>query len=339
MKALIVRAPGGLERIESVELPDPGPPGPGTIRVRLHASSLNFHDYGVVNTPNRVSDRRIPMSDGGGIVEAIGESVTEFEVGDHVVSCFFPSWSEGPPPFADFSTVPGDGVDGYARELVVAPATAFTRAPKGYSFSEAATFTTAGVTAWRALVVNGALKAGDTVLVLGTGGVSIFALQIAKAMGATVVATSSSDEKLERARALGADHTINYRHHQDWGARVHDWTGGSGVDHIIEVGGPGTLGQSLAATAVGGHIALIGVLTGRAGEVPTAYLMAKQVRLQGLIVGSRKHQTDFVRGIDATGIKPVIDCTFGLNEIADAFRYEADGRHFGKTRLFSSRSH
>lgn len=335
MKAIIVKAPGGLDRIECTTLPDPGPPGPGAIRVRVHASSLNFHDYGVVSTPNRVSDGRIPMSDGAGLIEAVGEGVTDFEVGDHVVSCFFPTWIEGPPPEAvrDFSTVPGDGVDGYAREIVVGPATAFTRAPKGYSFAEAATLTTAGLTAWRALVVNGALKAGDTVLVLGTGGVSIFALQIAKAMGATVVATSSSDEKLQKARAFGADHTINYRAHHDWGARVREWTGGCGVDHVIEVGGPGTLAQSIAAVALGGHIALIGVLTGRAGEIPTAHLMAKQARLQGLIVGSRAHQMDFVRAIDAARIKPVIDRSFDLDKIADAFRYEASGQHFGKICL------
>jgi NADPH:quinone reductase-like Zn-dependent oxidoreductase len=333
VKAIIVKAPGGLDRIERIELPDPGPPGPGAIRVRLHASSLNFHDYGVVSTPNRVSDGRIPMSDGAGLVEAVGEGVTEFKVGDHVASCFFPSWTEGAPAVGDFSTVPGDGVDGYAREHVVAPATAFTRAPKGYSFTEAATLTAAGVTAWRALVVNGALKAGDTVLVLGTGGVSIFALQIAKAMGATVIATSSSDDKLQRARSLGADHTINYRHHPDWGTRVREWTGGSGVDHVVEVGGPGTLAQSMAAVAIGGHIALIGVLTGRTGEIATAHLMAKQARLQGLIVGSHRHQMDFVRAIDAAHIKPVIDRSFDLDEIADAFRYEASGQHFGKICL------
>jgi NADPH:quinone reductase-like Zn-dependent oxidoreductase len=299
----------------------------------MHASSLNFHDYAVVSTPNRVSDRRIPMSDGAGLIEAVGEGVTEFEVGDHVVSCFFPTWTEGAPAIGDFSTVPGDGVDGYAREIVVAPATAFTRAPKGYSFAEAATLTTAGVTAWRALVVNGALKAGDTVLVLGTGGVSIFALQIAKARGATVIATSSSDDKLERARSLGANHTINYRHHPEWGTRVRGWTGGSGVDHVIEVGGPGTLPQSMAAVAIGGHIALIGVLTGRAGEIATAHLMAKQARLQGLIVGSRRHQIDFVLAIEAADIKPVIDRRFDLEKIVDAFRYEASGQHFGKICL------
>ena len=333
MKAIIVKAPGGLDRFERITLPDPGPPGPGAIRVRLHASSLNFHDYGVVSTPNRVSDGRIPMSDGAGLVEAVGEGVKEFEVNDHVVSCFFPTWTEGAPTVGDFSTVPGDGVDGYAREIVVAPATAFTRAPKRYSFAEAATLTTAGVTAWRALVVNGALKTGDTVLVLGTGGVSIFALQIAKAMGATVIATSSSDHKLERTRSLGADHTINYRHHPDWGARVREWTRGAGVDHIIEVGGPGTLPQSIAAVAIGGHIALIGVLTGRAGEIATAQLMAKQARLQGLIVGSRRYQMDFVRAIDATDMKPIIDRSFDLDKIADAFRYEASGQHFGKICL------
>jgi NADPH:quinone reductase-like Zn-dependent oxidoreductase len=333
VRAIVVKAPGGLDRVERIALPDPGPPGPGAIRVRLHASSLNFHDYGVVSTSNRVSDGRIPMSDGAGVVEVVGEGVTEFKVNDRVVSCFFPSWADGAPPVADFSTVPGDGVDGYARETVVAPATAFIRAPEGYSFAEAATLTTAGVTAWRALVVNGALRAGDRVLVLGTGGVSIFALQIAKAMGATVFVTSSSDEKLQRARGLGADHTINYRQHPDWGTRVRELIGGRGVDHVIEVGGPGTLGQSIAAVAIGGHIALIGVLTGRAGEVATAHLMAKQARLQGLIVGSRKHQLDFVRAIDAAGIKPVIDRTFDLDEIVDAFRHEASGRHFGKICL------
>jgi hypothetical protein len=164
VKATIIKAPGGLDRVERIEQPDPGPPGPGALRVRLHASSLNFHDYGVVITPNRVSDGRIPMSDGAGIVEAVGKGVTEFKVNDRVVSCFFPGWMDGAPAVSDFSTVPGDGVDGYAREIVVAPTTAFTRAPEGYSFAEAATLTTADVTAWRALVINGALKAGDTVL-------------------------------------------------------------------------------------------------------------------------------------------------------------------------------
>jgi len=333
MKGIILRAPGGLDRLEQVEMPDPGTPSPGEIRVRLHASSLNYHDHGVVSGRMPTADGRIPMSDGAGVVEAVGEGVTEFATGDPVVSCFFPGWLAGPPVVGTFPTVPGAGVDGYAREAVVRPATWFTRAPRDFSHAEAATLTTAGLTAWRALIVNGGLKAGDVVLVLGTGGVSIFALQIAKAMGATVIATSSSDEKLERVRVLGADHTINYRQHEDWGTRARDWTGGRGVDHVIEVGGPGTLAQSIAAVRIGGHIALIGVLTGRAGEVPTASLMARQARLQGLIVGNRQQQIDFVQALEATGLHPVIDRSFALAAIADAFRYEESGAHLGKICL------
>lgn len=333
MRGVLLRSPGGLERLELTDLPDPGEPGPGELRVRVHASSLNYHDYGVVSGAKALDEDRIPMSDGAGVVEAVGDGVEEFQAGDRVVSCFFPTWRDGPPTVGDFATVPGDGVDGYARELIVRPAHWFTHAPRGYSHAEAATLTTAGLTAWRALVVNGGLKAGDTVLVLGTGGVSVFALQLAKRMGATVIATSSSDAKLERVRALGADHTLNYRQTPDWGKQVRALTGGRGVDHVIEVGGPGTLPQSITAVRVGGHIALIGVLTGRAGEVPTAALMAKQARLQGLIVGSRREQQDFVRALEATDLRPLIDRSFPLEEIAEAFHYEESGAHFGKICL------
>jgi NADPH:quinone reductase-like Zn-dependent oxidoreductase len=333
MKTVKLGAPGGLDRLALVETPDPGRPGPGEIRVRIRASSLNYHDYGVVSGAVPAADGRIPMSDGAGVVEEVGDGVGEFAAGDHVVSCFFPMWQDGPPTRADFALTPGDGIDGYALEAVVRPASWFTRSPEGYSHAEAATLTTAGLTAWRALVVNGGLKAGDTVLVLGTGGVSIFALQIAKAMGARVAATSSSDRKLERAKDLGADHVINYRSNPDWGKEAWDWTGGLGIDHVVEVGGPGTLPQSIAAVRVGGHISLIGVLTGRGGEVPTAFLMAKQARLQGLIVGNRRHQTEFVRGIEAMGLRPVIDRSFRLEEIAEAFRHQESGRHFGKICL------
>ena len=333
MKAIRLRSPGGLDNLQSVDIAEPKDPAAGEVRVRLHASSLNYHDYGVASRPGWQADGRIPMSDGAGVVEAVGAGVSAFAVGDSVVSCFFPTWADGPATIADFATVPGDGVDGFAREAVTLPATAFTRAPRGFSHAEAATLTTAGLTAWRALVVDGGLKAGDTVLVLGTGGVSIFALQFAKAMGATVVATSSSDEKLERARALGADHTINYRRESDWGRRVWDWTGGRGVDHVVEVGGPGTLPQSIAAVRVGGHIALIGVLTGYAGDVPTGPFMLKQARLQGLIVGSRREQADMVRGIEAVGLKPVIDRSFPLDGLAEAFRHQESGSHFGKICL------
>ncbi|WAP67323.1 zinc-dependent alcohol dehydrogenase family protein [Jiella pelagia] len=333
MKAIRLATPGGLDRLSLVDMEDPGDPRPGEIRVRLKASSLNFHDYGVVSGKMPTEDGRIPMSDGAGEIEAVGEGVTEFEPGDHVVSGFFPKWQDGEAAVADFKTTPGDGVDGYAREAVVRPATWFTHAPKGYSHAEAATLTTAGLTAWRALVVDGGLNPGDTVLTLGTGGVSIFALQIAKAMGARVISTSSSDEKLERLKSLGADGVINYKTTEEWGKKVLDLTDGRGADVVVEVGGPKTLGQSITACRIAGHIALIGVLTGRSGEVPTAALMAKQQTLKGLIVGNRRHQRDFVRALEATGVRPEIDSTFGLAEIADAFRHEESGAHFGKICL------
>ncbi|GAA4027978.1 NAD(P)-dependent alcohol dehydrogenase [Actimicrobium antarcticum] len=333
MKSIILRSPGGLHNLIAIDQDAPAAPAAGQISVRIHASSLNYHDYSVVSTDGWPVDGRIPMSDGAGVVEAVGSGVTEFVPGDHVVSCFFPGWLNGKPTSGNFSTVPGDGIDGYAREMVTCDVTSFTHAPKGHSHAEAATLTTAGLTAWRALVVEGNVKAGDTVLVMGTGGVSIFALQFAKFMGATVIITSSSDEKLARARTMGADHTINYKTHKDWGVQVRNLTGGLGVDHVIEVGGPGTLPQSIEAVRVGGNIMLIGVLTGYAGDVPTAALMIKQVCLQGLIVGNRQQQIDMVRAIDATGFHPVIDRTFGLSEIADAFRYQASGAHFGKICL------
>ncbi|MBB3141060.1 zinc-dependent alcohol dehydrogenase family protein [Halomonas organivorans] len=333
MKVVTLKTPGGLDRLELQEHEAPGEPGPGEIRVRLHASSLNFHDYGVVAGKMPTEDGRVPMSDGAGVVEAVGEGVDDFAVGDAVVSTFFPSWLEGPARIGDFTSVPGDGVDGYARERVVRPAHWFTRQPEGWSHAQSATLTTAGLTAWRALVVDGGLKAGDTVLVLGTGGVSIFALQFARMMGARVIATSSSDAKLEKLREMGAEHVINYRDEPEWGRKVKELTGGDGVDHVIEVGGPGTLPQSIEAVRIGGHISLIGVLTGRGGEVPTAKLMAKQARLQGLIVGSRRHQMEMIRAIEASDLRPVIDREFALEEIAEAFRHQEAGRHFGKICL------
>jgi NADPH:quinone reductase-like Zn-dependent oxidoreductase len=330
MKAMVLRDPIGLDRLTLEERPDPRQPGPGEIRVALHGSSLNYHDLGIVTGRMPTEVGRVPLADGAGTVEAVGPGVTEFKAGDSVVSCFFPDWQDGGPTVGDFSRTPGDGIDGFAQDHVVLPATAFTHAPKGFDAVEAAAITTAGLTAWRALIVDGTLKAGDTLLLLGTGGVSIWALQIAKLMGATVAITSSSGEKLERARDLGADFTLNYREQPEWGRAISDWTGGLGVDHVVEVGGPGTLAQSIAAVRVGGHIALIGVLTGASGEVPTAALMAKQARLQGLIVGNRRHQQDFVRALDAGGIRPIIDRRFPLEQLADAFKFEMSGAHFGK---------
>lgn len=329
MRAITVREPGGIDRLEAVDRPDAGKPGRGEILVRLRASSLNYHDYVVVIGGIKTPDGRIPMSDGAGEVIEVGEGVTEFAPGDSVVSTFFPGWLDGAPVPGGFSGVPGDGIDGYAREAVVMPATAFTHVPKGYGHAEAATLTCAAVTAWRALVPHGPLLAGQTVLVQGTGGVSIFALQFAKAMGATVIATSSSDAKLERLKAMGADHLINYKAEAKWGNVARDLSGG-GVDHVVEVGGAGTLPQSIAATAIGGHIALIGVLTGMQGPVPTALLMGKQIRLQGVTVGSRRDQRDMIRAIDVNGIRPVIDRSFPLEALGDAFRHQESGAHFGK---------
>ncbi|MNZ98051.1 alcohol dehydrogenase [compost metagenome] len=279
------------------------------------------------------SEPRIPMADGAGEVIAVGAGVSEFAVGDAVVSTFFPTWLAGEPQVEGFATVPGDGVDGYAREFVTSPASAFTRAPQGWSHVEAATLTTAGLTAWRALMADGGLKPGDTVLVQGSGGVSIFALQFARMAGATVIATSSSDEKLERLEALGASQLINYRKDLAWGETVRRLTGGRGVDHVIEVGGPGTLAQSMEAVRVGGHISVIGILSGLGGELSIIPALLKQIRLQGVLVGSRAQQQAMIRAIDANGMRPLIDRCFAVDEIVEAFRYQESNRHFGKICL------
>ena len=333
MKAMQLAAPGGLDHLQLVEVPAPLPPKAGEITVRLHASSLNFHDLAVVAGRSPTADGRIPMADGAGVVTAIGPEVTEFAVSDTVVSCFFPQWQSGKQVPSTFATVPGDGVDGFAREAVTLPATAFTHAPRGYTHEEAATLTTAGLTAWRALVVDGHIQAGNTVLVLGTGGVSIWALQLAKAMGARVIATTSSATKAERLRALGADAVINYREQPQWGDAVLALTAGRGVDIVVEVGGPGTLPQSIRACAPGGHIALIGVLTGFAGDVPTVEMMRKQQTLKGLIVGSREHQHDMVAALDQLGLRPVIDRSYPLAQMGDAFTHQISAQHFGKICL------
>jgi len=334
MKALQLRQPGGLDNLEVTDRPDPGLPGRGEVLVRLRASSLNYHDYLIVTGHMPARDGLIPMTDGAGEILAIGDDVEEFRVGDKVISVFFPDWIDGAPrnvPLSQaFEHVPGDGVDGCARELMVAPATAFTHAPRGFSDAESSTLVCAGLTAWRALVVEGRLKAGDIVLVQGTGGVSLFALQIAKAMGATVVATSSSVEKLERLKALGADYLINYRSEPNWGAAAHVLTGGRGVDHVVEIGGTGTLAQSVAASRVGGHVAMVGQLSSQKGFLPTMEMMGKQLRISWMMVGSRAMQIDMVHALEASNIRPVLDRTFSLHELAEAFRYQETGAHFGK---------
>ncbi|HEY2069067.1 MAG TPA: NAD(P)-dependent alcohol dehydrogenase [Rhizomicrobium sp.] len=330
MKAIRNGQPVSLDTLRYVDMDEPAPPAPGEITVRVRASSLNYHDFMVVIGGIPTAEGRIPMSDGAGEVLAVGEGVKEFAVGDLVVSTFFPNWFEGDTIHDGFAGVPGDGADGFARERVTAPATSFTHAPKGWNAAEAATITCAGVTAWRGLVADGALKGGETVLVQGTGGVSIYGLQIAKAYGCTVIATSSSDEKLARLKALGADHLINYKSEPEWGTAALKLTGGRGVDHILEIGGAGTLPQSITATRNGGHIALIGVLAGFAGSVPTVLMMAKQLKVIGLTVGSRRHQLDMIRAIDVAGYRPVLDKHFPLEDLAGAFRHQASNAHFGK---------
>jgi NADPH:quinone reductase-like Zn-dependent oxidoreductase len=332
MRTIQLGKPGGLEQLRLTDTAQRAPAA-GEVTVRVRASSLNFHDYAVVMGMIPAADGRVPMSDGAGEVVEIGDGVTEFAVGDKVVSTFFPLWPDGELMAEMRGHVPGDSTDGFAREFATAPVAAFTRAPRGYSDAEAATLTCAGLTAWRALVVNGALKSGDTVLVQGTGGVSIFALQFAKAAGATVIATSSSDEKLERLKAMGADHLINYKTHEKWGDVARDITDGRGVDHVVEIGGSGTMPQSIAACRVGGHIALIGVLAGVSGEIPTVFVMQNNQRIIGLTVGARRHQQDMIRAIEANGLRPVIDSHFPLEQIADAFRHQASGKHFGKICL------
>jgi NADPH:quinone reductase-like Zn-dependent oxidoreductase len=333
VRAVKLKKPGGLDNLKLVEI-EPTEPQCGEIRVRNHASSLNFHDYVVAIGLLLVDDDRIPMSDGSGIVEAVGPGVTEFQVGDKVMSCFFPHWADGrADDAAKLGGVPGDNVDGFATETVTMSSSAFTLIPTGYTFEQAATLPCAAATAWRALMVEAKVKPGDTVLVLGCGGVSVFALQFAKAAGCHVIATSSNDSKLEKLRDLGADQLINYREFEKWGDKVQEITGGSGVDVVVEVGGSGTLAQSVRAVAMGGHISMIGVLTGIQGDVPTAELFQKNAVISGITVGSRSNQRDMVQAINTIGIEPVIDRSFALEELGEAFKLQESQGHFGKICL------
>lgn len=329
MKVVRLKTPASVASLHLLQEEQPAPKA-GEVLVRLRASSLNAHDDFVVRGVFPSADGRIPLSDGAGEVVACGEGVTDLNVGDAVVSTFWPYWLSGDMTAAIKRDIPGEHIDGYAREYACMPAHAFTRAPTGYSHAQAATLPCAGVTAWRGLVVQGQVRPGDTVLVMGSGAVSLFALQFAKAAGARVIATSSSDEKLERLKHLGADDLINYKTTPNWGDKAKALTDGRGVDHVIEVGGPATFAQSMAACRLGGHIALIGVLSGFAGEVVMGALFSAQIRVSGISIGSRADQEDMIRAIDVNGLKPVIDRTFALEQIADAFAYYQTQSHFGK---------
>lgn len=333
MKAALLGSIPGINNINLTDIKDPGKPASGEIRVKIFSNSLNFHDFNVASGILPAAAGRLLMSDGAGVVEEVGAGVTDFVPGDYVISLFFPDWSDGEASSAGFSRTPGDGLDGYATSYVVRPATWFTRAPEGWSHSESSTLPTAGLTAWRALIVNGKIKAGDDVLILGTGGVSIFALQIAQMAGARIWATTSSDEKAEWLLKQGVSGVVNYRREPAWGKKILELTGGRGVDHVVEIGGPGTLPQSITASRIGGHITLIGVFTGIAGDVPTGAIMGKQLTVKGVTVGSRIHQLDMIRAFNTNNLRPVIDKTFPLEGIASAFEHQAGGHHIGKICL------
>jgi NADPH:quinone reductase-like Zn-dependent oxidoreductase len=321
-----------IEGMELLERPDPEP-GPGQVAVRMRAASLIYRDLLTVQGKGGAYKLPlVPFSDGAGEIIAVGEGVTRVAVGDRVCPMFFQSWFDGGPSASNRRLALGGTLPGVLQELRVLDAEGVTRIPDHLTFAEAATLPCAALTAWRALFEEAALRPGQTVLMQGTGGVSIFALQFAKLAGATVIVTSSSDEKLERAKRLGADHTINYRAVADWGKSAADWSGG-GVDHVVEVGGTDTFQQSIEAARVGGKILVIGVLSGFAQQVTFPSLFSKNLHVIGLSVGSRKMFENMAAAIGRNGIKPVIDKTFDFSEAPDALRYMQNAGHFGKIVL------
>jgi NADPH:quinone reductase-like Zn-dependent oxidoreductase len=329
MRAYRIHEFRGPESLRREDLPDPKP-GPGQVLVRIRATSLNYRDLLIVKGlySRHLPLPLIPLSDGAGEVAENGPGVTRFKPGDRVAGIFMQKWIEGGPTEAKAKSALGGAIDGVLAERVVLDQEGLVRIPDHLSYEEAATLPCAAVTAWHGLVVSGMVRAGETVLVQGTGGVSIFALQFARVSGARVIATSSQDEKLERARQLGASDGINYKKTPDWDAEVRARTGGEGVDHVIEVGGAGTLGKSLKAVRVGGHIALIGVLSG--GEVNPSLMLMKTVRTQGIFVGSRAMFEAMNRAIALHQLHPVVDRVFPFDEAVEALRYLESGAHFGK---------
>lgn len=308
-------------------------PQPHEVQVKFHAASLNYRDLMIVKgTYNpRMKLPAIPFSDGAGEVTAVGESVTKWKIGDRVCPIFMQGWYEGEISAEKSKTALGGGSEwnGVLREFGAFNEECLVQIPDSLSYEEAATLPCAAVTAWNALVVSGNLKAGDTVLTLGTGGVSVFAIQIAKMFGAKVISTSGSDEKLAKARKLGAAETINYKKREDWDKAVMEITGKRGVDYVVEVGGSGTMAKSVNAVRSGGHIAVIGVLTSGGDFDPTSLLM-KAVKMQGIYVGSRSMFEDMNRAIKSNEIKPVIDKVFKFDEAREALKYMECGSHFGK---------
>ena len=322
----------GIEHLALVEREVPEPRA-NEVLVQFRAASLNYRDLMVVaGTYNpRMKMPAVPLSDGAGEITAIGESVTKWKVGDRVMPIFAQRWIDGDTSEEKRRTSLGAGAqwDGVLREFGTFDQEGLVRIPDHLSFEEAATLPCAALTAWHALAVSGRLKAGDTVLTLGTGGVSIFALQFAKLFSARVISTTGSDEKAGKLGELGADDIINYRAREDWDKAVLDLTSKNGVDHVVEVGGSGTLGKSLAAVRLGGHVAMIGALTGPGDFNPVTVFM-KAVRLQGIFTGSRTMFEEMVRAIEVAKLKPVVDRVFGFDEAREAMQYMESGAHFGK---------
>lgn len=329
MKALVIQTAFGLENLAFEERPDPVP-GPGQVLVQIRAASLNYRDLliarGIYNPKLKLP--RVLGSDGAGEVVAVGDGVTKFALGDRVIGCFMQGWVNGPINDAAAKSTLGGDRDGVLAERVVLQEEGLVAIPGTLSFEEAATLPCAAVTAWNALT-GADCGPGKTVLLQGTGGVSIFALQFAKALGARVFITSSFDEKLARALEMGATAGVNYRTNAAWDKWAREQTGGTGVDIVVEVGGAGTLDSSVKAVRIGGHIALIGVLAGAGNFNPISVLM-KAVRVQGVFVGSRQMFENMNRVITAEGIAPVIDRVFAFAEAPAAFKHLESGSHFGK---------
>lgn len=335
MRVFQVEDAWSMENVRMGERPEPAP-GPGQVRLRMRAAALNYRDLLV---PLRGYGNRmkplplILLSDGMGVVESVGEEVTGLNIGDRVCPLFFQSWTSGAPNKKRLSLSLGCELDGTMAEIMVLPAEGVAPVPGHLDDTEAASLPTAAVPAWRALVTEGRIEPGDKVLVQGTGGVSLFALQFAKMLGARVIVTSSSDDKLARARGMGADETLNYRKVPEWGKRAREMAGADGVDHIVEVGGQGTLPQSLRAIRTGGTISLIGVLAGGSMDLPLGPVVTRHVRMQGITVGSGDDFLDMVAAMEQHEIHPVIDRVFAFEELHSALDHLKSGGHFGKIGL------
>ena len=332
MKVFQVQNNWTLEDVKLAERQEPKA-GPGEVRLKMLASALNYRDLLVPRKGYGMRMKPLPLimlSDGVGVVDQVGDDVESIRPGDRVCPFFLQSWQSGEPDEARLGLSLGCEMDGTMAEYMVLPANGVALAPTFLDDDMAATLPTAGVTAWRAIVTEGRVKPGDTVLVQGTGGVSLFALQFAKMAGARVICTSSSDEKLARARALGADETINYVTTPEWGKAARVLAGGCGVDQVVEVGGQGTLSQSLRAVRPGGTISMIGVLAGAKMDALLGLVVTRHVRLQGITVGSGDDFRAMSEAISLHKLRPVVDRTFGFEELHEALQYLASGRHFGK---------